>query len=161
MFIKLAFKNVAHTWNPYDKIIGVWTNGKYCHVELWFSGDPKNAVCFSARAGSGTTFKTIDLTQAFDIVTVTDDNNLAIKCFNAARKLNGKNYDWLGILGFVLPLGEHDENDRFCSEVCYELLVSQGLLANEVPAYKVTPNELADKATFLFGAAKPLYSIDK
>lgn len=161
MFIKLAFKNVAHVHNPYSKVIAIWTGGIYSHVELWFSGEPNNALCFSSREGSGTSFKNIDLTQAYDSVTVTTDNIIAMKCLNAAQALDHKKYDWIGIVGFVLPFGEHDSRNRFCSEVCYELLCNVGLMPNDEAMYKVSPVELANKATFLFGAAQPLYPIEK
>jgi len=34
----------------------------------------------------------------------------------------GMQCDWAGILGFVLPWGGHDDQDRFCSEAAVEVL---------------------------------------
>jgi hypothetical protein len=34
----------------------------------------------------------------------------------------GVKYDWAAICGFVLPFGKHENNRRFCSDSCVEVM---------------------------------------
>jgi len=110
----------------FDKAICWWTSSPYSHVEMWLDGPAHTARCFSSSPrDGGTRFTTIDLDSgkwdAIKVPTRVGDQKLIERYI---AELGHRNYDWLGILGFVfiLPFKNHDDEDLFCSEVCLELL---------------------------------------
>jgi len=107
-----------------DKVIEWKTGGPFVHVELILSGPISNALCFSSRQPNGTSFAHLDLLddKIWEVEMLplrsTQEEDLMAFCAGCGSK----SYDWMGILGFVLPFGEHDDHDRFCSEICTEAL---------------------------------------
>lgn len=152
MFIKIAFKRAKDTGSFWSKGIGWWTHSPYSHCELWLDGPVDMAYCFSAREGEQSGFKIIELKGLFDVYTLSLDNQVGLKVFNFAKLLTGKKYDWLGLLGFLGPWKVHDDRDRFCSEVCFEVLEGTGLLAaNSEKRWKVSPGELSKEIQSIYG----------
>lgn len=149
--MKLAF-HIGARGTLFSKAICKFTGSPYSHVELVLTGPNTQGwgYCFSAdEQDGGTRFKPIQLDPS-DWVIV----DLPYSCFAEdaiwlyAESKNNLRYDWLGILGFVFPWGEHDDSDRFCSEIVAEVLeyaygwnlgrpwmVSPGELYEEVKKY--------------------------
>lgn len=124
-----------------DRLIQLWTWGKYCHAELVFS----DGVWFSTELSSP--FKTsfhryTELSQYWDFVelNITPEQEQEIRKFCTGEL--GCSYDWKGIfLSMILPLGRADPDKWFCSEVCAASLQTIGILPNIV-AHRISPNKL-------------------
>ena len=100
------------------------------------TGDANGSLCYSSSPrDGGVRFKWIDLTDGqWTLVNlgVLSDAHLAQALeFCGARV--GLAYDWLGILGFVLPWGEHEDGDRFCDESGIEVM-QRSIVAVSLPA---------------------------
>ena len=144
--ISLAFKNADKAGGFFSKAIKWKTGGPFSHVELWLSGTIYNAHCFSSREPKGTGFTQLDLRDK-DLWTIVDlpgltpaqEHDINVWCVGCGKK----EYDFLGILGFVWPFGEvHDDSDLFCSECC--TLCLQQVLGwfPGVKSYKTSPVKL-------------------
>lgn len=144
--IALAFKVAAESNSLFSKLIAWKTGGKYSHVEGWLSGPIEHAFCFSSREPKGTGYATIDLSnpKLWDIVPLqlTDVEEKLVLVFCSGT--DQKDYDWLGILGFVWPWGEHDDHDRFCSEYWTECLQKALGWLPGLKAWMTDPSELRD-----------------
>lgn len=152
MVVKVAFKRARDTGSIWSKAISWWTRSPYSHCELWLDGGDDNAYCFSAREGEKSGFKVIDLRGVFDVFIISLDTTEGLKVFNICKLLVNKGYDWLGLLGFLGPWKVHDNNDRFCSEVCFEVLETAKLLASSSEKrWKVSPGELAQELQSIYG----------
>lgn len=155
--MKAAFY-YAEQGNHSDQAIAIWTRGPFSHVELVldqskFPGlypgslirehDFGGSLCFSSSPrDGGCRFKTIDLNDGkWKLVDLPSLDRGAVE---ECGKLVGLDYDWMGILGFVLPFGEHGPRDRFCSEAVSEILIELGVLPSSVQPYRVSPNQLFD-----------------
>jgi hypothetical protein len=117
--LNLAFKDAELAGGFFSKAIKWKTGGRFSHVEMWLTGPRENAVCFSSREPHGTGYAHIDLSAPlFTCVEIlaTQPQLDSIRWF--AEGTGFKRYDMLGILGFILPWGEHDDADVFCSEWC-------------------------------------------
>ena len=155
--LRLVFRRAADA-GFWSRAIAWWTKGPYSHCELWLGGPPAHAWCFSSIEGTGTRFAYVDLRPSFDFIELAPDEKSYRLVTAAARALQGKRYDWLGLLGFVLPFGEHDEHDRFCSEVCFEILSGAGIIKTLHPEkrWRVSPSELAEIASIEYGPLAPV-----
>jgi hypothetical protein len=134
--IKLAFYK-AHQGNLTDKVISWWTNGKYSHVELiiddmMYSTSPRDRC---VRVKKHKFDKNV-----WDYIEINNVDEAKIIEFFEMTK--GQRYDWLGILGFVVPLKDRT-NDWFCSEWCSNALKIAGCkkLWKQEPS-KISPNKL-------------------
>lgn len=140
--MKLAFykASAGHAW---DKIIAWKTGSLYAHVEVCFpelptdveppvakyvEGDGKHVgtLCYSSSPrDGGVRFKYINLQDGkWDLVNVAllPTPDILASVLSYAETMIGMPYDWVGIAGFALPFGEHDDKDRFCSEVAVDLM---------------------------------------
>ena len=158
MFVRLAFFNASRGKSSlWSKSIAWWTRpGPYSHVELWLANDAENALCFSAVEGTGTRFTTRSLVGGFDVVSLSEDARRSMEVRKQCAAIGRTSYDWLGLLGFLGPIKVHDGDDRFCSEVCYEVLDKAGLIKDPEQRWKVSPNDLAHKVTSIYGQLKPV-----
>lgn len=140
--MKLAFY-IAKYGNEIDKMISFFTHGPYSHVELVFDDtDATKAQGFSASPSEGVRFKAIDLTQpCWKIVPVSATPDQTAKCYTDAKALVSSHvhYDWLAIVGFVIPLDEHSGD--MCSEVDDKILQDAGIGKVREP-WELSPNEL-------------------
>ena len=110
--IKLAFYKGKGDF--FDKLIRIWTNSPYSHVEIiingiWYSASPRDG---RVRA------KKIDPNPShWDFIEIPSKNAENMVKFIESQL--GKKYDWLGILlSQIIPLGEENPNRWFCSEIC-------------------------------------------
>ena len=142
MEIKFAFYKAyeapGKTW--YDWVIAKWTRGPYSHVELivddmMYSSSPRDGHVRSKK------HKYDPATWDYIPVTITiKDYKRFIKFWNQTESFK---YDWLGILGFVLPL--HDDPKKyFCSEWTSKAGIIMGIncLYIKEPS-RLSPNKLA------------------
>ena len=137
--VKLAFYKglSAPNRNWQDKLICLWTKGQYSHVELIVYD-----YMYSSSPTSGKVRKephTID-NDVWEYVSIDNVNTDNILEFFELTK--GKKYDWLGILGFIIPL--KDRTDKwFCSEWVSNALKISGYknLWIQEPS-KISPNKL-------------------
>ena len=136
-----------------------WICGAFVHVEFVFdevglcsdkrvipallgggalaiqSGDANGSLCYSSSPGDGgVRFKWIDLTDGqwvpVNLGCLVGGEIAQALMFCEARL--GPAYDWLGILGFALPFGEHEDGDRFCLESSVEVM-RRSVVANALP----------------------------
>lgn len=154
--MKLAFE-IARSAGIIDRAIAWWTNGKYCHVEIWFDGlypgQANSALCFSSRAPHGTAFKSVDLSNptAWFIVPVNAALDQEKAAYKLALSLRGLKYGWDDILGFLIPPADPSraklagQSKRFiCSAVCTYICQSTcGMFEGNPPA-ETSPDLLAD-----------------
>lgn len=156
MFLRIAFADSRKTGRFYQRLIAWWTQpGPYCHVELWFDGEGDNCVTYSSLEGVGTRF-TVQGLEAYDWVSITEDPQKAQKVYDFCYARPRYKYDWWGLLGFLGPFKFHDNEDRFCSENCYETLDLTGFLHDPEQRWKVSPNELAAIIAAKYGPLKPV-----
>ena len=148
--MKLAFYNAlaaaGSTNGPFfDRCIefdqhlrGNGDASRFVHVEFVFderplpldgatvqAGDPGGSLCYSSSPrDGGVRFKQIDLNDGkWTVANIGLLNPADLRlALNFCKARLGMRYDWAGILGFVLPFGEHDDQDRFCSEAALELM---------------------------------------
>jgi hypothetical protein len=150
--VKIAFyKGVSSSGNGslFDRLIRWWTGCPYSHVELAVSpldtSDPAWWMCFSSSPrDGGARWKPIYLAVGqWDIVdldwSLSTAQAQAIR--DAALSLTGQCYDWLGILGFVLPFGEQDARRLFCSEAVVRVCQAAGWFPG-VDSWRVSPGGL-------------------
>lgn len=125
----------------FDKLICWRTHSPFCHVELVFGEPSRASTCFSSSpADGGVRYKAVDLTTPnWVLVPVPGDDKMADRI---ATQYLGEDYDWAGIFGFVLPFGEHNDNDKFCSEVCAMVLQRMGILPPDLKTWEVSPGDL-------------------
>jgi hypothetical protein len=150
--IAYAFKNASKSGSLWSKLIAWKTGGPYSHVELWISGPLEKAFCFSSREGSGCSFKEIDLTSPVGLWTIVPlpmDEGAAQRAFGYAAGLDAAKvrYDYLGILGIGTGHGEHNDRDRFCSEVCVEALQLCAGWWRDEKRWLISPSALYKMAT--------------
>jgi len=113
MIITYAFyKATAPRADWTDKVIAWWTKGPYSHMEIIIDG---NMYSSSPRDGKVRSKVHKWDNDTWDYIDVEIDLKDAQRIKMFYEKTKGHNYDWFGILGFVLPV--HDsEKKYFCSE---------------------------------------------
>ena len=110
--MKVAFYKAEGNWQ--DKLIRLWTRGKYSHCEIvdgnvWYSSSPRDG---------GVRAKYMDDwdENSWDFIEVEADHDRLIEVY---AKYEYAKYDWLGIiLTQFIPLGIENEKKVFCSEFC-------------------------------------------
>lgn len=130
--------------NLLDKLICIWTNGVYSHVEFVFNETKESWICFSSSPRENKVrFKEIkkDNEKWLEI----DITKLKLnydKMYEFAKSQEGKKYDYISIFfTFLLPLNLEAKNKWFCSEICSKLLLEGGCNFRE-PPHKIHPNKL-------------------
>ena len=121
-----------------DKLIAKYTKGKYSHVEIVIDSYMYSS---SPRDGGVRRKKHIVNNEIWDYISLPIKANNILEFYNQTK--NNK-YDWLGILGFILPFKDRT-NEWFCSEWCSNALKIgeyKDLFIHE-PS-KISPNKLYD-----------------
>lgn len=150
--MRLAFYK-AEKGTVWSRLIAMWTQGPYSHVELVFNEgtqpplgvtaiqhDPHGTLCFSsAENDNGTRFKILDMNDGkWDFIDVKLDEQLALA---DAKSFLGLKYDWKGIMGFVFAPIPDNKYEYYCSEIVTLLLQQQGLV-KDINSHKTSPNQL-------------------
>ena len=121
--LKLAFKKVIPRTAISGRIIAMWCESKYYHVELFI-----NNLWVSAMDNEGVTVKESYRYDPeewdfyhFDEIEITEEHYNTI--IRYIKKQDDKKYDFLGIyLSQILPFSLHNRNKWFCSEISVKLL---------------------------------------
>jgi len=135
--IQVAFYKVNQskiTW--IDKLIAWWTKGNYSHVELIIDG----YMYSSSPVDNGVRKKKhIVNINKWEYININANTDNILEFFNQTK--NNK-YDWLGILGFILPFKDRT-NKWFCSEwVSNALKISGYKNLWKLEPDKISPNKL-------------------
>lgn len=91
-------------------------------------------MLFSSARDAGVHFKRLDLADGKWVLVslgALDDAQL-IRALVFCDTRVGMKYDWAAIVGFALPFGEHENNRRFCSDSCVELM-ERPVIATVIP----------------------------
>lgn len=132
---QLAFYKgpAADKWHQFaHKLICWFTDSPYSHVELVING----TCCSASPRDGGVRMKNIDLTSGkWDVVTITGDEADAWEWFCEHA---GQEYDYAGVLRFVIPFLPNRSKQWFCSEAVAAAL---GLAEPDL----WTPQMLADE----------------
>jgi hypothetical protein len=123
----LAFYKGTHAAE--DRLIQWWTKGPYSHCEVVIDGYSYSS---SARDGGVRRKRIVYNPKHWDFVQVNLDQLACLQWFAAH---DGQKYDYLGVLGFVLPYQIGQTDRWFCSEA---LAVVLGLSAQPL----VSPSAL-------------------
>ena len=143
--VTLAFKKVNKNTSVIGKIISWWTKSQYHHVEIILDGK-----WISSDSDTGVVVRELKpLKDDWDYVTL-PSISLCNKHYSFLSKyidnLNGDEYDWKGIIfSQTIPLGLHNKDKWFCSELVTKLL--QLMLVEEVidiDPNLVSPRDLHD-----------------
>lgn len=106
------------------------------------NSDDTHARLYSAVPGAGVRFAVDDITKPWWKVVEAGPSWLVDESSDEAiERYLGQKYDWPGILGIGLNTGQHDDNDKFCSEVCTLILQSAGLFRG-LDSWRVSPGAL-------------------
>jgi hypothetical protein len=127
----------------FSRLIQTFTYSPFSHVELliWDESD----MSFSSdEKDGGTRFKRLDTSDpSWIIVHVPSTPMQRAQALVYARGKNGLKYDWWGILGITFHINaQHDANDRFCSEICTEILQHSLGWWPGIKPWTVSPGEL-------------------
>lgn len=143
--MQLAFRK-AFKGDWLDWLIGICTLSKYSHVELVFY----DGMSFSSTAKDGVRFAKIEFDDKWDVLDypVLPIYESVMRDFAEAQ--NGKKYDWMGIVGFVIPIHE-DRKRWFCTEVIVAAFQRVGLFAKLTPPSRVIPIRLYKAARKVLG----------
>jgi len=120
-----------------DWVICKWTHGQYSHVELVI-GDTMYSS--SPRAGKVRAKQHITDNESWDYIDMPfiEERNI-LEFFNMTQ---GSKYDYIGILGFVIPIKDRT-NEWFCSEwVSNALKISGCKSLWKLEPSKISPNKL-------------------
>ena len=133
------YKGNSETANgiAFDKIIRRWTHGPYSHSEIILNGKMYSS---SPRDGGVRSKVHKYDPDKWDYIKLSDIYVQNIKFFY--KLTENEPYDWLGILGFVVPLKDKTRA-WFCSEWCANALKVSG--CKKLFAYepsKLSPNKL-------------------
>ena len=133
--MKVIFFKGKVTGDWIDSLISWWTRGPYAHCEIMFGDDPSEQVqTGSAQRGNGVYLMERKLDpEDWDIMDIPfGSEEVALQWFKSHL---GLNYDYLGLLGLLSPVG-NEYNHWFCSEACAAAL--------GIPEpWRLDPNRLA------------------
>jgi len=134
-------KLIAWWTAPFScKFNSAWRYG-YSHVEIYIRERGK-MYSVSPRDNKVRTIKVNRLSnhwKASKAIQVTDAKEFRDSC----NKYLGAKYDYLGILGFVVPAIKDSSSRYFCSELCITVLQDIGQLPKSIDASRYSPNDLA------------------
>jgi len=115
-------KNPNARW--VDKLIAWWTNGPYSHVEYVYENKDGDLVQCSASPRDGIVrckpHKYNPDHWDYLELPISDKNFKIGQQFY--KSIDGMKYDWLGILGFVIPIFRDRDSMWFCSETLTNLM---------------------------------------
>lgn len=127
--MKIAFKKADK--GLLDWTITKWTGGPYTHCIMIFN----DTSVFEAAPFKGCHWKAsfiYDLSYDYLILNLSDEEETTIKSF--CNKVNGRGYDWTGVLlSQIIPLSIDEPKRFYCSELITKCLHKIGLLLDIKP----------------------------
>jgi len=126
-----------------DRIIGVWTNGPYSHVEfiVYDNTTGKYLMCSALGSCNCVRCKKHKFnTDVYDYIEVSlEKPQRVIEFFEL---ISGSKYDYKGIiLSQIFPLGMDNPDEWFCSESCTKASQLAGI--NNKSIWKVKPESMS------------------
>lgn len=122
-----------------DKLIRWWTNSPYSHCELLFP----DGIMFSSDAWSGgVRWNTNYDLSNWDIVRVDLTKAEIDVLIRWCKTKETSDYDWLGVIRFVIPFTNQDPDKWFCSELCAAGLKAVAKLPSKLKVWKLSPGQL-------------------
>ncbi len=128
----------------FDRLICDRTDSPFCHVELAFDDHTGFTALpdYGVRIFDNRDYST-PIWSALPVFSWLPDADAI--CRAKAEQLASQHmgYDWLAILGFLVPAGEHERHDMICSEAVLTALQAVGdpRLASYQP-WLVSPGKL-------------------
>jgi len=124
-----------------DKLIAKYTHGSYSHCEIIIDGYMYSS---SPRDGRVRKKKHIVDMNIWKYIHIDIEAKNILQFFDLTK---GCRYDWLGILGFIIPFKDRT-NKWFCSEWCSNALkISEYKKLWKLEPSKISPNRLYDILT--------------
>lgn len=105
----------------FDRLICWWhrSRGRFSHCELVASDSPRGwALCWSSSPRDGGMRGTWINLASGHWVLVTLPHHDGETALQWMRTREGRKYDWLGVLGYVLPFVKQKRGRLYCSEAC-------------------------------------------
>ncbi len=140
----------------------VWipdNSGLNCHS--WKAGTDYMGQCFSSTTRGGadgvrfaTACKVLHHPERWDYIEAEVDPERLEVALEEALKLVDKQYDFLGIFGFINPLPVHHKNRWYCSEICDWFKVL--LRVHPKRHMRISPRRSAYKLAKRYGEPKSL-----
>lgn len=137
--IKIAFhieeKGFKHF---FDHLITFFAGKPFTHAELVFCD---GSCCSASTRDGGVRYKKITFRPeawAFIELPIKEGDEEKMKAF--CDQHVGKKYDYLGAIGFALPIGD-DDRKWFCSEIVIDALKVVGFLP-DAQSSKIGPSKL-------------------
>jgi uncharacterized protein YycO len=127
-----------------NKIIALWTLGKYSHCELVVKETELLYITYTSHiAYGGVVCRTISKTSdEWDVIDLSKFDLNKEKAVNFCKSQIGKGYDLKAIfLTFVIPFKKQDRKKWFCSEFVTEALKASGLNIDK-KSFRIHPNKL-------------------
>ena len=130
-----------------DRIIALWTMGKYSHCEIELNG-----VCYSTSSQRGGVYQrnfNEDYTKNFDIIDLSALSPTFSDCSHYHKHyvkefyqqtINSK-YDWIGLIFNFLFSKEIENNKYYCSEWC-SLVIRKTFDLHDSITVHGSPNKL-------------------
>lgn len=112
--VKIIFYKAAKgNWK--DKLISLWTLGKYSHCEILYDG-----FCYSSSGpDNGVRKKEFVITDEWDILELSYNYNEDIsKLHDFYNESVGSKYDWIGLFFKFILNKEYPNKKYYCSEWC-------------------------------------------
>lgn len=139
-----------HAWSAFkQRIIRLWTNGPYAHVEVitHLTGeDPRDGTWHAATAyhPGATVSRKLEIKEKnWDIYGLDVTPHQAQMCLDWIRNHDGLKYDWLGLwLNFGLGIKRHMKSQFFCSEYVAAALDNNVLACCPLLPCQYSPNSL-------------------
>jgi len=130
--ITIAFRKITKDSDFICKLIGLKENADYCHVEIAFEyehnpGTYKSVVAIGGEGDVHYADRTFEK-EYWDIMKIPVSDELYKIAKDICDGYIGCKYDFLGILGFIVPFKDRSD-EWFCSELTSNTLKCIGILA--------------------------------
>lgn len=120
------------TWT--ERLNGSWRY-RYSHCEFVFSD---GQMFSSSGRDKAVRFKPFPGGEHWHVVDLPTINESAIRA--GCYKYVGKDYDYLGALGYVLPWKMENPNELFCSELLSSVMLDKGISLGYSP-FEIGPQK--------------------
>jgi len=112
------FKGSSPRADIWDKIICWWTHGPYSHVTYVHENEEGELVeCTASPEDGCVRCKPFNPNpEDWDILDFEISDRNYQHAIDFYKEISGDKYDWMGILGFVIPFIRDRAHDWFCSE---------------------------------------------
>jgi hypothetical protein len=137
------FDYLVRFWTStfYEKIMFKWRRvPSHCELvfsdDMWFSSSPRDGGC---------RYKQISFDNSkWDFINIGMSEDQEREIRNFCDSINGKKYDWIGILFTqFIPLHIDETNRYFCSEACSEALQKAGITTRFISS-SLSPYDLKE-----------------